>query len=120
MEEILKRVSEKTGVPVEVIRQVQHDLWRDVKRLTYQPHNMLASVILGNVLKMTVRYKMVKRLSYQYANSDYNKFRKLAAYYKTLATTIEQTKYTKPHCKTPERLERLYEKKFNITLKKEV
>lgn len=114
MEAIVKKVSERTGVPIEVVNKVIHDLWRDVKRYTYRPHEMMSCIVLGNVLKIAVRYKMVKRLSYQYANHEYPKYRQLASYYKVLSSHIEQFKYNRIDSKTPARLEELYEKKFNI------
>lgn len=114
MEEIVKKVSDRTGVPVEVVNKVIHDLWRDVKRYTYRPHEMLSCIVLGNVLKLAVRYKMVKRLSYQYADHEFPKFRQLASYYKVLSSHIEQYKYSRKGSKTPQRLEELYEKKFGI------
>ena len=114
MDDIIKRVSERTGVSVEIIKQIEHDLWRDVKRYTYNPHEMLGSIILGNVLRIVVRYKMVKRLSYQYAISEYPKFRQLAAYYKVLCESIERCKFRHKNSNQHIKLDEYYRNKFKI------
>lgn len=114
MDDLLKRVSERSNIPLEIVKQVEHDLWRDVKKYTYNPHEMLGSIILGNVLRITVRYKMVKRLSYQYAISEFPKFRKLAAYYKFLCEQIEPAKFRHKHSNQHIKLDEYYRNKFKI------
>lgn len=114
MDDIIKKVHERTGVSKDIIKQIEHDLWRDVKKYTYQPHEMLGSIILGNVLKITVRYKMVKRLSFQYAISEYPKYRQLAAYYKVICEVLERTKFRHKNSNQHLKLEEYYSNKFKI------
>lgn len=114
MDDIIKKVSERTGIPIEIVKKVEHDLWRDVKKYTYQPHEMLGSIILGKVLKIVVRYKMVKRLSYQYAISEYPKYRKLAAYYKLICERLEPAKFRHGRSNQHIKLDAYYRNKFKI------
>lgn len=112
--EINKRVAERLGIPEDIVNQVIHDYWKTLKSYTYEPHRILGGVVIGNIFKLRVRYKQVKRYAYQYAVSDFFNYRNLSRYYHQICSNIEESaRKTPKQIAETKRLNNYYENLFN-------
>jgi hypothetical protein len=88
--EITKILAQEFNLSEEIIKLVIKDYWKEVKRYCYRPHEIKAGLVLGRIFKLNVRYKQVKRYSFEYERSEYPKYRMLAEYYKEICRVQEK------------------------------
>jgi hypothetical protein len=112
MKKYAKQVAEELGVDAGMVDQIISDYWKEIKRYTYVPHEMEAGVHINKALVLHVRYAMVKRMSYLYAQSPYARKRNLGKYYEELARIQEDKRYRSKASVKPGRLENLYNQLF--------
>jgi len=87
---ITEILAQEFNLPIEVVNLIIRDYWKEVKKYCYKPHEIKGGLVLGRIFMLKVRYKQVKRYSFEYERSEYPRYRLLAEYYKEICRVQEK------------------------------